>query len=353
MADESTQKPKIVLRQTDTSRLKTEQTPGAQPPKPPAGETPPKVTLTKTDTSRLKAETVAGTAPVRPAVPPPAEPARPAQTVRLTDPMALRDTNTGHLRRIEPGAQTPGTGAAVAPGAAPGEQKKGATETVRLKVMREQKKETPPEAGQTARLRPPTVAVPPTGVEPAPKPFALPLADASKTVTIKSSIPPAVVEATKTQPAQPAETKTSTSKLTRVGGTTAAVEAPASADGAAHHTVKIKLPVLPEEPDEAGSPAATTVLPAPTEGAAATVKLPAEGGAQGAKRTIRMRSQKAAGVAVTPAEVATARAAVSTAAVPAAAAETDTVTTIALVVMILGLGVMLYFLLTQVIAHVL
>jgi hypothetical protein len=331
-----------------------------------AGEPPkPKLTLKQTDTSRLKTDTGriktdAAGQPAKPVLPPgaeappPAPAAAPQQTVRLTDPMDMRDTDTTRLRRVSPEGDKAATGAAVAPGtpSAPA-ARKPSTETVRLKVVREQKQTPIPAAAgtdaapsQTARLRPPVLPAKPTAAPPPPPP-------AAQTVSIKAP----VLDAAKTQPAAPAEDKTSTSRLQRVGApATPATPPPPIAspgEGGAHQTVKIKLPVL----DDAGSqePAATAVLPPPDAGpGAATVRLDAESPADAVpKKTIKLRmSPKTEGLPA-PVRDATAAATMSASAAAAAATAADPLSLAAAIVTVLGLAAMVVMLAMQVAVHVL
>lgn len=331
-------KPKLTLKQTDTSRLKT-------------------------DTGRLVKTTDAGQA-AKPALPPGAEPPAPAtppapqQTVRLTDPLEMRDTDTTRLRRMSPEGEKAATGAAVAPGtpaAAPG-ARKPSTETVRLKVVRDLKQPAtpPPEApSQTARLRPPVLPA----KQPA-EPAAPPPPPAAQTVSIKAP----VLDAAKTQPAEPPgppEAKTSTSRLQRVGAaakpaTPPAAEAPITppGEGGAHQTVKIKLPVL-DAAEGGEGPAATAVLPPPEAApGAATVKLEAEAPADTVpKKTIKLRmSPKTEGLPAPAREGAEVAARPTAQAVPATA---DPLSLAAAIVTLLGVGTMLGILVLQVVAHVL
>lgn len=118
-----------------------------------------KLKLTKTDTNRLKTDTSRQqkvTDDAAAAVP---EAVTSAEPEALEDPMALRDTKTGKLRRMqsedeEANAMAPGSGGA------PG----GVNETVRLKVVRDGKKpeekKEPLTSSQTIHLRPSGSAAP-------------------------------------------------------------------------------------------------------------------------------------------------------------------------------------------------
>ena len=107
----------------------------------------------KTQTGRLKTEAAqkgAAEAQTK-AVPVPPKPAMPAanQTAEIQDPMALRDTSQGKLKRVQSPDETAN---AVSPAAAgePGGQR----ETVRLKVVRGSKPGSPQAAPGTAAPAP-------------------------------------------------------------------------------------------------------------------------------------------------------------------------------------------------------
>jgi len=131
----------------------------------------------KTQTGRLKTE-AAQQSPAEAqtkAVPVPPKPAMPAanQTAEIQDPMALRDTSQGKLKRVQSPDETAN---AVSPDAAgePGVKR----ETVRLKVVRGSKPGSPQAAPGTGA--PPPASAPPPPAEGASAPSAQ---------TIKISLP--------------------------------------------------------------------------------------------------------------------------------------------------------------------
>ena len=126
----------------------------------------------------------------------------------IVDPVAKRDTSTGRLRRLSvTGQGDSALTAVIATPAAPGKMQ---TDTVRLKVQRETKKEVPAAgASQTVRLRPPpgmdgqtSTARPPSSASPgstirlaapvpAGEPAAAPVDAARQTVRVKPMTAPA------------------------------------------------------------------------------------------------------------------------------------------------------------------
>jgi hypothetical protein len=153
MADNKPGGLKLKLRKADTNRLKTQtgrlKTQGAE------------------DASEAQTKAV----PVPPQ-PPAAEPP-PSQTGEIRDPMALRDTSHGKLKRVQSPDET---ASAVAP-ASEGEH--GVKrETVRLKVVRDKKKGGP-------QILPPTPGTPP----PAPPPPSPTEAVPPSAQTVKISLP--------------------------------------------------------------------------------------------------------------------------------------------------------------------
>ncbi len=336
-----------------------------------AGEQPPKIKLpgTKTDTSRLKTDTSrlkTDTAAKTPAaVPPPPAAAAPATppvpgsespTVEvpiLTDPMTLRDTNTGRLRRVQADSQKPAS-AGVTQSLEMGKERKASTETVRLKVLREQKKEAGlgPAGTQTARLRPPTMASAETTVtmpQPPGEPVKVSPGDASKTIrlevpteltrpTAAPSTPPAAGVSTATSK----KVSTATSRLQK-----ATVATPPAGAKSVQATVKLKAPnaaetikqPAPGELDADGpAPAAQTVKLAPddTMSARKTLKL---------KAPIRPGKDMAAGTAAVPTPAAVAG--------PALEAGTDFLSLAASIVTFLVVGALTALLALQVAKFVL
>jgi hypothetical protein len=212
-----------------------------------------------------EAQTKAVPVPPQPATPEPP----PSQTGEIRDPMALRDTSHGKLKRVQSPDET---ASAVAP-TAEGEQgiKR---ETVRLKVVRDKKKGGPqilPPTPTAAPVAPPAPPAPPSPAEAAPpsaqtvkislpglkKPGASGASTKRATATVRVQEPPEGAGGTlKVSP--PAaegddgdyrETSTSTLKLSpKKPG-----EAPEGADAAASRTVKIKPgPALAKSEDDGG-----------------------------------------------------------------------------------------------------
>lgn len=246
-----------------------------------------KLKLRKADTNRLKTETgrikamsdAEGSAEAQTqAVPPPAAPApvpapmpRPDQTAEIRDPMALRETSQGKLRRIQSPDETAN---AVAPAASPVAETAGDAgikrETVRLKVVRDKKRTgpqiLPPADGEGA---PETVAPPPVAPPPPSPEIAPPSAQ-----TVKISLPglkkasaaaggPSLKHATSTVRVQepPAEEAGSTLKV-------APPSSPAEFQETSTATLKLGLrqppAPSPAEPQD-GAPA--------TAGPAGTIKI--------------------------------------------------------------------------------
>ena len=334
MSSDATQKPKPTLDSTDTSRLRaglagaSPVPPPAAAPVPPPSATAPAVAQSETnsgrlrrlmsgaihtDTSRLakvgapvpppaQASPTAETTPAMP-VPPPA-PAPASATVSVGDPLAQRDTNTGRLRRMKVGE----SGNVAATAAVPAAAGKLVTDTVRLKVQREAKKEGAPSAGQTVRLRPPTTSLE-TQAGPAMRPAPAPAG------TIKVSAPP---------------------------------PAPAAAPSA-QQTIRLR--------STGGAAAATMPVPPPAEDttSAQTLKVTDADGsaAQSGKRTLRIRKD---GVPSGQAPAAVAGEAVMAnraAAAKAAASRSDTVFNVLSVLNILVIGGFIGVLVWQLMLHIL
>ncbi len=175
---------------TSTGRIKkTAPAPGMGPVSGPTG-TPRKkleMALRKTDTSRIRktdtgrVKTTGATAPTVP----PLDEMSPDDTA-IADPTALRETTTSRLRRVQPEIES--TAAALAP-AGPGQQK--VSETVRLKVVREKKKQLADllTASQTVKIRPSTLEATGAPKSAAEKPIA-PSPSDSGLETHVSSTPP-------------------------------------------------------------------------------------------------------------------------------------------------------------------
>ncbi|MDX9979007.1 MAG: hypothetical protein RBU25_03065 [Lentisphaeria bacterium] len=158
---------KLKLRKADTNRIKTET--GRMKALPEEGA--------EARTRAIVPPAPEAEAPLPvPAAPPPAPAPRADQTAEIRDPMALRDTSQGKLRRI----QSPDESAnAVAPAAGGEEGIK--RETVRLKVVRDAKKSAPS-------------IVPPVGegaAPEAPAPVATPGSEVASPAsqTVKISLP--------------------------------------------------------------------------------------------------------------------------------------------------------------------
>jgi len=133
MSDNTPNKLKLTLKKTDSSRIKT-------------------------DTNRLRKVTAAAAAggdadePTM-AVPPPRQP-RAGETTSVSDPMAMRDTDTSKLRRLQLDDQ--GSAKSTLAGQPQSVKPVDVTsETVSLKVIREHKK---PTSGLTVRLKPGSAA---------------------------------------------------------------------------------------------------------------------------------------------------------------------------------------------------
>lgn len=116
----------------------------------------PKLRLKNTDTNRFKVET--GSMPViKPPAPTPGGAETPEATQTISDPLSLRDTATGKLKRV---TDTQTSASALAPSQvtpAAGEAPK--TETVRLKVVRSSKPGVTLGPGAQAPARPPTPGI--------------------------------------------------------------------------------------------------------------------------------------------------------------------------------------------------
>ncbi len=234
MSSDATQPPKPMLNSTDSSRLRAGL--GGTPVPPPSATVavpPPQETSTgrlrrmkageiRTDTSRF-AKPVSPAAETTTAQPPPA-------AATQVDPVTQRDTSTGRLRRMkasEPASSSAAEAAATVALPPPGS--KPQTDTVKLKVQREAKKEGTPSASQTVRLRPPSAGLDGQATaRPAP----------GAAGTIKLSPPPSAAI-----PSKAAQTI-----RLRPAGTPA--PAPASTgDASAARTVKVNAPEETEEAD--------------------------------------------------------------------------------------------------------
>lgn len=296
-----------------------------------------KLKLHKADTNRIKTETgrmktlpeegaeartraVVPPAPAEPvAPPPPPVPAAPApradQTAEIRDPMALRDTSQGKLRRI----QSPDESAnAVAPAAGGEEGIK--RETVRLKVVRDTKKSAPPiipPAGESAvpEAPPPAAAAGGEAASPASQTVKISLPGLKKapgaaaapslkhaTATVRVQEPPPSDEPGKTLKVEPPEeaaefreTHTATLKIGQRKAAPPGVPAPSPGG-----TIKIKpgpgLAVKGAEGGEQNKQMTATLKVRPSPAPAAPEAAPA-GEAPGNKQvtaTLKVRSGETA-----------------------------------------------------------
>jgi len=183
-----------------------------------------KLKLKKADTNRLKTETSLQRKQQEgqdqqkaQQQMPPTGGDQPGETAQISDPMALRDTTTGKLRRIS----SPEEDATALAPASPASPQKGKTETVRLKVVRGKRDQKAPgpqpmpprPAGDTLNVPPPTrppAAAPaaPAAAAPAPPPAAAP---APPPAAAPAPPPPPAVAAAK--PAKNIEVKRATSTV--------------------------------------------------------------------------------------------------------------------------------------------
>ncbi|MBT3375751.1 MAG: hypothetical protein HN742_32535 [Lentisphaerae bacterium] len=252
MAEKRPNKLKLKLSKTDTNRLKTDtsrqkvdstDTP-SRPPDAAANDT---IAVQPADGAELDAGAVG------------------AET-HISDPMSLRDTATNKLHRI----QGPEEGAtAVAPAAADFGGGRP-TETVRLKVVREKKKQLSNilTASQTIHLRPsalkeeaaasaPGAAAPPQKDDPAKTAAALPpppsqAASDTIKVTPPTAAPATPAAAPSTPPSAPPSAPPTTPQADKTDDATVI---PMSAAKSATATLKIR-PRLNKKPGEAAPPPA-------------------------------------------------------------------------------------------------
>jgi hypothetical protein len=231
-----------------------------------------KLTFKKTETSRLKTtgapppeeaeETKASEAAVE------AQP--PVEQTAIVDPMALRDTHTSKVRKVDATRESSPLATAVTPGTVEPEKK---TETVQLKVVQQKKKEIADmiSPASTVRLRAPGKAA---GLKP--EPAAEPPPTAQETLKIKlpqmpvpTPTAPAAEDTAPPPPPAPAKTSTKTLK------TVEAQAAEPAAEAGPAETIKVEPPAPGEEAPAAGG------------GAKRTLKL--KGGKGG--RTLKVKPQ--------------------------------------------------------------
>lgn len=311
-----------------------------------------KLRFKKTETSRLKTAG-AGEQP-SPAdeaqVPPPQASGEQAEQ-KVDDPMALRDTHTSKVRRVQAGKDTGPTATAVPPGSVD-ELKK--TETVHLKVVQQKKKEIADmmSPGSTVRLRAPGVKK--SGPAPAAK-------KGTERDTIKVS-PPEPRQPADKEPAEapapsstvkaekPSEKKTSTQALKKVTAK--------SADDDAEKTTAVPPPAAEQAGEaDSGEKAATgrqTLKLRGTGKAGRTVKVPS--GKDAAAGTVQLkRGRDGTETQELPAPQGVPGAVPG---VPgpaprtAAGAQPGVMFTLAAVAAAAALGVAVFFMITQLMTHI-
>lgn len=269
-------------------------------------DAPKKITLKSTDTSRFKLS------PPLPPVAPASEQAAAVTTpdegqggsgatTMITDPMALRETNTAKMKRVQLNPPRLGeeTMAAATQAAAPA--KKDSTDTVTLKVVRDKKKDLVAGglASQTVRLRPPPMpldggakpaavaltpplpAAPATPVSSAQAPgVETPMVPGSRE-TVKLTLPPQLKAdaSAATQAVAPVEQKVSTSTATIKLKPLARPKAPEATVAAAPAKPAAAAPATPPKPPAAPAvslkPAAPSVSLRPAAGQTVTLKAAA------------------------------------------------------------------------------
>lgn len=221
----------------------------------------------------------------------------------ITDPMALKDSDTSKFRRVQPEGESEPT---VVPAAAPagagldatGLDADRPTETVRLKVVREKKKELANilTSSQTVRLRPSSVV--PPAAEPAQPdtPAATPMPPSAPATgsTVKVELPPGGAPPTPPPPAEapqlPGQSPAGTLKL-RPGGAGKS----GKLDRSASATLKIKAPrpkaATKESEDEASATKTAVPIPVPPEAPASSklsLKVKPTAGGGDAGRTVKL-----------------------------------------------------------------
>ncbi|MGI6353918.1 MAG: hypothetical protein ACOX6W_02290 [Lentisphaeria bacterium] len=289
-----------------------------------------KLRLKNTDTNRFKVET--GSMPViKPAAPPPARSAEtPEATQTISDPLSLRDTATGKLKRI---TDTQTSASALAPSqVTPTGDTPQKTETVRLKVVRSSAKPgvnlgasapgagpvLPPTPGINAatlklgdRAAPLPPALKSTGrmlrldsQDAAPSAAPQPAEAAPPALKVTAPEAPAAAEAP-AAPATPAAAPKSASPTIKINimRPGAAAAKPASEPAAAPEAPAPEAPA-PAAPEAAAAPGASTLkirpvtpgaTPAPaSQSASATVKLtpPPSTGAPKPASTLKLSLKK-------------------------------------------------------------
>ena len=264
-----------------------------------------KLSISKPDTPPTPGASDPEEAVTVPPTPPEADESSGGDESSITDPMALKDSDTSKFRAVQPEGESEPTVVPAAPPAAAEEDTGRPTETVRLKVVREKKKELANilTASQTVRLRPSSVAPAPSESAPAdtaPAEGTPPPAPATGS-TVKVQLPPGGAPPTPPSappagaPELPGKASAGTLKL-RPGGQ-------GKPDRSASATLKIKAPrpkPKAKAPEEEASATKTAVpIPAQPEGktpSRLTLKVKPTTSAGDAARTVKLP----AGVAEKP-----------------------------------------------------
>lgn len=300
---------------------------------------PNKLRLKNTDTNRFKVDTGSipslGPQGAKPAQGPvlSSPPNDPGATQTIADPISLRDTATGRLKRISDNQENV---SALAPTQVELMDKPQKTETVRLRVVRSgsrpnQPRPMPgsriqlrpqpaprPESGSTVSVPPPASQVPPQPAPEAPKPPA-PASEPSPTPPRKPGGPSATIKLNIRKPGQAAPQTTPDAQAPKTTPTpqaatpqpaaqpaapTPAKIGPASAAQAGTNTLKIRPHAAPGAAPHSASPGATVKLRASAPGgdsAKATTSAPAAGATQaapppsatGPKKSLKIKSESA------------------------------------------------------------
>ena len=273
-----------------------------------------KLRLKNTDTNRFKVET--GSMPaIKPPAPPPARGAEtPEATQTISDPLSLRDTATGKLKRI---TDTQTSASALAPSqVTPAGDTPQKTETVRLKVVRSSAKPgVSLGPGAPAPILPPTpginAATLKLGDRAAPLPPALKATGRMQRVQSPDSAAPAAPQAAETAPptlkvtapeapAAPAPAPEAPAAPAPAAATEApAASAPAAPPKGASPTIKINIMRPSAAAKPASEPAAAPAAPAAAE-APAPPGAPAAAAPSPGTSTLKIRPATP-GVAQAPA----------------------------------------------------
>jgi hypothetical protein len=247
-----------------------------------AGNPPnkPKLRLKKADTNRLKTETSRHKRQQDEQADKPAAENmpqtvgdQPGETAQISDPMALRDTTTGKLRRIS----SPDEGATALAPSSPASPQKGKTETVRLKVVRG-KKDQKSGGEPTPGPRPPvslprpagdTLNVPPPPGAPKRPKQQIEVKRATSTVRVsppeqqaQAEQPPEAPEEQEQQAPGPEETQTAApTPYTKTGTSTIKLQIRKPGDKGGEADAQ------PRQPGDTGA------TPAPNKNATATLNI--------------------------------------------------------------------------------